>query len=50
MVGYYLMAEGHSIQLGSGRRCEPPSKSKVAPWWWLEFFEKFFEYKASKDV
>ena len=27
MVGYHLMTEGHSIQLGSGRCCEstPPT-------------------------
>ena len=25
MVGYHLMTEGHSIQLGSGERCDPPT-------------------------
>ena len=25
MVGYHLMTEGHSIQLGSGGRYEPPA-------------------------
>ena len=26
MVGYHLMTEGHSIQLGSGERCDPPQQ------------------------
>ena len=42
MVGYHLMAEDHSIQLGVWERCESPSMSRAAPWRELEFFENFF--------
>ena len=46
MVGYHLMAEGHSIQLGVwGGAVNPPSISRAALWWWLEFFGNFFKYK-----
>ena len=53
MVGYHLMDEGHSIKLGvrvgwGGGGCEPPSRSRAAPWWGLElfyFFYFFFEYR-----
>ena len=36
MVGYHLMAEGHSI------------RSRAAPWWGLKYFENFFEYSLKK--
>ena len=37
MVGYHLMAEDHSVQLGVWGCCESPTKSMAVPWWGLEF-------------
>ena len=32
MVGYHLMTEGHSIQLGSGERCDPQTGPGQRPY------------------
>ena len=48
MVGYHLMAEDHSIQLGVWGHCESPSKSRAAPWQMLEFSEIFLNIGLKK--
>ena len=45
MVGYHLMPENRSTQLGVWGHCEPPSRCRAAPWLELEFFQKVFEYR-----
>ena len=45
VVGYNLMAEDYSIQLGVWGCYDSPSRCMAAPWWDLELFEKDFEYR-----
>ena len=51
MVGYHLMVEGHSTQLGVwGGAVSPSPPLPITPagpaWWGLQFFENFFEYRS----
>ena len=45
MVGYHRSPINSAGGLRGGGHCEALSRSRVVPWWELEFFENFFEYR-----
>ena len=48
MVDYKLRLKAIQFSWGSGGCFEPLSRSRVAPWWGLEFFDNFLNVGLQK--